>query len=145
MRLLATLAASTALVTLATSATLADPSGYVGISGGLDNLNISYGGDSETADGSQPCSSSPAASTMFTPVLGVQGDIRAAFRTYEQDEFEIDDTSLDGAVRLLPRGRPVPRRCVLPVRRQSAVDRPLRRRCVPQVCRRRSSRSISTT
>jgi len=97
MRLLATLAASTALATFATSAALADPSGYVGISGGLDNLKISYGGDSETADGSA-LQFLASGVYMFTPVLGVQGDIRAAFRTYEQDEFDIEDTSLDGAV-----------------------------------------------
>lgn len=97
MRLLATLAASAALATFATSAALADPSGYVGISGGLDNLKISYGGDSETADGSA-LQFLASGVYMFTPVLGVQGDIRAAFRTYEQDELEIEDTSLDGAV-----------------------------------------------
>lgn len=97
MRLLATLAASTALVTLATSATLADPSGYVGISGGLDNLEFSFEDDSETADGSA-LQFLASGVYMFTPVLGVQGDIRAAFRTYDQDTFDVDSTSLDGAV-----------------------------------------------
>ena len=97
MRLLATLAASAALSALATSAALADPSGYVGVSGGLDNLETSLGPDSDTADGSA-LQFLASGVYMFTPVLGVQGDIRAALRTNEAGGTEVDTTSLDGAV-----------------------------------------------
>lgn len=97
MRLLALLAASTAISALATSAALADPSGNVAISGGLDNLTFSFEGDSETAEGSA-LQFLASGVYMFTPVLGAQGDIRAAFRSYEQSGMELDTTSFDGAL-----------------------------------------------
>ena len=97
MRLLATMAASAALSTLATSAALADPSGYIGLRGGLDNLEWSFEGDSETAEGSA-LQFLASGVYMFTPVLGVQGDVRAAVRSYEQGPATVDVESFDGAV-----------------------------------------------
>jgi hypothetical protein len=97
MRLLVTLAASTAISVIATSAALADPSGFVALSGGLDNLVVDFGGGSETADGSA-LQFLASGVYMFTPVLGAQGDIRAAFRTYDQGGMEADISGLDGAM-----------------------------------------------
>jgi len=97
MRLLALLAASAAVSALATSAALADPSGFVAISGGLNNLTIDYGSGSETADGSA-LQFLASGVYMFTPVLGAQGDIRAAFRTYDMSGMDVETRSLDGAL-----------------------------------------------
>jgi hypothetical protein len=97
MRLLALLAASSAISALATSGAFADPSGNVAISGGLDNLTFSSETDSDTAEGSA-LQFLASGVYMFTPVLGVQGDVRAAFRTHEQGGLELNTTSLDGAL-----------------------------------------------
>ncbi len=99
MRLLATLATSAALSTLATSAALADPSGYIGLGGELGLLQIeTFESDPLDADGSGFAFLASGA-YMFTPVLGLQGDVRAVFRSFEGDSIpEVDVTTFDGAI-----------------------------------------------
>ena len=90
-------AAASVLALLTASPALADPSGYVSISGGLDNMSISGGITNQDIDGSaiQVLASGVY---MFTPVLGVQGDVHLTWRSFEFDSADMDATSLDGAV-----------------------------------------------
>ena len=96
-RLYALLAVSTAMSMLGISAALADPSGFVSVSGGLDNITYDFDGDSASFDGSavQVLASGVY---MFTPTLGAQGDVVLGWREHDFEGTTVDSSHIDGAL-----------------------------------------------
>jgi hypothetical protein len=96
-RLYALLAASTAISALGISAAFADPSGFVSVGAGLDNLTYGFEGDSESFDGTavQVLASGVY---MFTPTLGAQGDVILGWREHDFLGATLDSSHIDGAL-----------------------------------------------
>lgn len=90
-------AVASAFALLAGSPALADPSGFLSISGGIDNVSYDFDGDGESFDGSavQVLASGVY---MFTPVLGAQGDVVVGWREHDLDGATLDSNHIDGAL-----------------------------------------------
>lgn len=89
--------AASALALLSVSPALADPSGFVSIGGGIDNVSVEFGGDSESVDGSA-IQLLASGVYMFTPTLGAQGDVVVNWRSHDLMGETYDSNSIDGAL-----------------------------------------------
>lgn len=88
--------ASFATLVAAPSA-LAEPSGFVSLSGAPNSWGFSYMGTEEAFDG-MAVEALASGVYMFTPVLGAQGDVLLGSSTLNDDIGDITTTSIDGAL-----------------------------------------------
>lgn len=76
---------------------LADPSGFVSIGAGPAGAETEFMGSSNAIDGFA-VEALASGVYMFTPVLGVQGDVRYTSRTFEDVGGDMTTSSVDGAL-----------------------------------------------
>lgn len=93
------IALGAALVLAAPFATpaFADPTGFVSIGAGPAGAEIEFGGSSDSIDG-YAVEALLSGVIMFTPVLGVQGDIQFTSRTLDDSGNDVKTNSFDGAL-----------------------------------------------
>lgn len=88
-----------ALLLAASCATpaLADPSGFISASVGKGLVEFDFSGPTQTADGIT-AEGLASGVYMFTPVLGVQGDVQIGTRSLVDGPNELTMSSIDGAL-----------------------------------------------